>query len=158
MNTTGITRAPVAFALLAALACAADPGADDADESPAAQDPAALVGSWNVTGIVGVDGEELVPGDGATPVLDFTDEAEPTGSRAFAGTGGCNRLRGTYDAGTTGRISFGPTASTQMACPEPVMRMEQRLLTTLQAATRYAVEGGRLRIDSPAGTIHLERE
>ena len=153
----GFIRAPLALALLTALACGAEPGTDDTDAAPAPQDPEALVGSWVVMAIVAANGEETTPVSGATPTLEFTDEAEPTGSRVFSGSGGCNRLRGSYDAGTTGRISFGSTASTEMACPEPVMQIEQRVVAALGSATRYDVEGDRLRIDFDGGAILLVR-
>lgn len=117
-----------------------------------------LVGEWRLVEIDMGDGEDFVPSADGTPMLNFTAEANPTGSRILNGTGGCNRLMGGYDAGSTGRITFtnGP-AMTMMACPEPVMRLEQVFMMGLEAARTYEIAGDRLSIDFGGGTLLMER-
>jgi heat shock protein HslJ len=55
-----------------------------------------------------------------------------------AGSGGCNRFMGGYEL-TGETLSFGPLATTQMACPEPQMDVEQRMLDTLSGVTLFAI-------------------
>ena len=104
------------------------------------------------------DGEDFEPAPEAVPSVTFTAEANPTGSRIFNGTGGCNRIMGGYDAGSTGRITFtsGP-AMTMMACPEPVMRLERVFTMGLEAARTFAIEGDSLSIDFGGGILLFER-
>lgn len=46
------------------------------------------------------------------------------------GSGGCNNFFGTFEQ--SGRlVTFGPLASTKMACPEPLMSAEQEFLSLL---------------------------
>ena len=60
-----------------------------------------------------------------------------------SGTGGCNRLTGTYEtSGDT--LRFGPLATTRMACEEAVMRRETAFLAALAATTRFEVAGSHL--------------
>lgn len=128
------------------------------DTSAEAPDPEALVGEWRLV-LIEMDGADLpAPGDDAAPTLSFTAEADPTGSRRFGGSGGCNRIMGGYDAGRTGRlaISRGP-AMTMMACPDAVMSLEQTFLTALESASAYSVEEGRLSIEFDGGVLRMER-
>jgi len=155
-NRTGV-RAGLLLGLTLVTACGPEPGGEEGGNAPPATDPASLLGSWRVTSVSMPDGTEVTPPAEAAATLDFTDEVDPTGSRLFVGTGGCNRLRGGYDAGSTGRISFGAAASTMMACPEPVMRGEQALLGALETAEGYDVDGDRLEITFEGGAIHLVR-
>ncbi len=134
-------------------------GVDETPEAErAAPDPNALVGDWQLVAIVLEGGDEMVPVGEALPTLSFTAEADPTGSRRFGGSGGCNRIMGGYDAGRTGRlaISRGP-AMTMMACPDPVMSLEQSFVAALESASAYAIEGNGLSIDFDGGVLRLER-
>lgn len=67
-----------------------------------------------------------------------------------AGNGGCNRFTGGYELDGDG-ISFGPMASTMMACPEALMNQDQRFHEALGEVTRW-------RIDVQTGLLHLEDE
>ena len=71
-----------------------------------------------------------------------------------SGTGGCNTFSGTYTTdGDT--ISFGPLASTMMACEPPIMEQETVYFAALDGATTYAVDGDTLTISGDAGTLTL---
>lgn len=56
----------------------------------------------------------------------------------LAGFAGCNRYFTAIEEGEhPGAIRLGPVGSTQMACPEDAMAVEQRFLTQLQGAQRF---------------------
>jgi heat shock protein HslJ len=71
--------------------------------------------------------------DNAMPTIAF----DPAGT--VAGTGGCNRFSGTF-ALTGEGLSFGPAASTMMACPEAQMLQEQRLFEALRVTVRFDID------------------
>lgn len=100
-----------------------------------------LVGTWIVTGYN--DGEQAV-----VSVLEDT-EAEVSFDEEgnISGTGGCNRLMGTFTA-DQGNVSVDPMAMTKMACPEPlgVMEQEAALIAALESAATYRVEGDTLQL------------
>jgi heat shock protein HslJ len=148
-----------ALALVACGGEAADEAAPPAAEPEPAVNAESLVGSWTLVMIDMEDGEDFEPAADAVPNLNFTAEANPTGSRIFNGSGGCNRMMGGYDAGTTGRITFtaGP-AMTMMACPDEIMRVEQVFAMGLEAARTYSIEEARLSIDFGGGVLHFERD
>ena len=58
----------------------------------------------------------------------------------FSGSGGCNRLAGSYEL-SGGSVRVGPVAATRMACAEDVMEREDTFLRVLAATTRYAIDG-----------------
>ncbi len=161
-------RAPL-FALLAAMAalsCAGDSdGNEDTAEAPSVgsagpvetQGTAGLTDAeWRLVSLDLEDGESLIPEDSAVPTLTFLAESTPSGDMRFGGSGGCNRVHGEYRSEDDGRLSVtNSPAMTRMACPEAVMRLEHRLMMALESATSYEVEGGRLRIAFPGGTIRL---
>ena len=60
-----------------------------------------------------------------------------------AGTTGCNRLTGNVLADTR-QIKFGPLATTRMACPGEVARLESDLLKALNQPLSYRVADGTL--------------
>jgi uncharacterized lipoprotein YbaY/heat shock protein HslJ len=73
----------------------------------------------------------------------------------FFATAGCNSLRGGYEAenatGGAGGLSFGPAASTMMACPPPLDADEARLGTVLQETAGVRVEGDTLTLTDADG-------
>ena len=73
-----------------------------------------------------------------------------------SGTGGCNRLTGTYEtSGDT--LRFGPLATTRMACEEAVMRRETAFLAALAATTRFELAGSSLvLLDADRALARLE--
>ena len=82
---------------------------------------------------------------GTAPTLELTETDA-------SGTGGCNTFGGTYTTdGDT--ISFGPLASTMMACEPPIMEQETVYLAALDGATSYTVDGETLTTSGDAGTL-----
>lgn len=59
------------------------------------------------------------------------------------GTDGCNRYRGSWTA-TGATITLKPGASTQMACPEPVMKQAAAFTGAMSVARGYTIDAGRL--------------
>lgn len=68
------------------------------------------------------------------------------------GTMGCNQFSGTYETNAD-QISFGPLASTLMACEEPLMNQETAVLAILSDAATYKVSGDRLTITAKDGSL-----
>jgi len=68
-----------------------------------------------------------------------------------AGSGGCNRLSGSYQLDGT-RLSFGSVATTRMACPGG-MEQEQAFLAALDGITGYLVTGETLQIWGEDGAV-----
>ena len=103
---------------------------------------------------VEIDGEPIP--DGAR-----RPTAVVTGDR-IAGFGGCNRYAASIRETSPGSIALGPAAATKMACAEPQMRLEDRFLASLGAATRYSFLAGRLALSGMDGpsprSIILARE
>lgn len=102
---------------------------------------AALIGDpWQLTSLRGVDQT------GSTAFLQFGTDGRATGS------GGCNRIGGSFATdGST--LSFGGDfVSTMMACEESIMKTEQELLAALPQVASYAITGGRLVLSDAAGT------
>jgi heat shock protein HslJ len=72
----------------------------------------------------------------------------------LSGHGGCNRFFGAYATGKAG-IEIGPLGATRMACPEPIMDLEQRFLTALQSAKDCKRNGTRLTCSDARGETTL---
>jgi copper homeostasis protein (lipoprotein) len=69
-------------------------------------------------------------------------------SKRVTGSGGCNRLAGSYTKGD-GTLRFGPLVSTRMACP--AMKTETAFLKALDATRRYRVKGRTLELSNRKG-------
>ena len=62
-----------------------------------------------------------------------------------AGQSACNRYFGSITAGDiAGEITLGKLGSTRMACPPPVMELENHYLKSLSSVTGYGFQNGRL--------------
>lgn len=73
----------------------------------------------------------------------------------IAGTGGCNRYFGEYDADASA-ISIRQIGSTEMACEPAIMTREAEFFAALNAARTYSRLGDTLLInDGAGGTITL---
>jgi len=72
-----------------------------------------------------------LPEGGREPFIVFREDS-------FNATVGCNMMRGGYE--TEGEaLTFGPAASTMMACPEPLDGWERALSQILPATARHAI-------------------
>jgi putative lipoprotein len=96
--------------------------------------PPSLAGVWVLEDIGGTGVT-----DNARATLEFRDSAR------VAGRGSCNQFSGPVTVGDS-TISFGPLASTRMACAEAVMNQETRYFKALADAERYTIEGPALLI------------
>lgn len=74
----------------------------------------------------------------------------------ISGTGGCNRLFGSYTA-ADGIIGFGTIASTAMACPAPegLLAQEAATIAALESAATYSIEGDTLEMRTADGATAL---
>lgn len=84
-------------------------------------------------------------------------DVEPTilfgGDGTVSGFTGCNTFSGTYalDGAT---LSFGPLATTKMACADPTMFVESAFLAAMAGLTGWSLDGeGRLALDGPRPLI-----
>ena len=96
-----------------------------------------------------VDLDGTAPVGETPPTIAFDDQGTVTG------TGGCNTFNGevTIDGSD---VSFGPLASTQMACGEDISTQEAAFFTALQDVTSYTVDDeGRLVLQD-GGTLTFE--
>lgn len=98
------------------------------------QPPPQLAGTkWKVTSfnnnrhaVIGVIGEPDI-------TLEFSADG-------VSGHAGCNRFNASYN--TDGNsISFGPAATTRMACDEPLMTQEQLFLAAVASAVTWRIDG-----------------
>jgi heat shock protein HslJ len=123
--------------LLAAAGCAGD----------RAPDVALTLGSgtWVLAALS--DGDAL-PADALVRAsLSFDPE-----TRRVSGSNGCNRIGGAY-AVTGDSLSFGPLATTRMACLGPAGNLETRMNAVLSMVTSYGIAGGVLTLRGPAGPL-----
>jgi heat shock protein HslJ len=72
-----------------------------------------------------------------------------------SGSAGCNRYTGGY-AATGSALSFGPLATTMMACPPPASEVEAAYLAALATVASHAVTDGRLALLDASGAIVAE--
>jgi heat shock protein HslJ len=71
------------------------------------------------------------------------------------GFGGCNRFSGSYASGE-GTLTFGPLASTRMACPG--LDTETAFLHALEGTRRFRLAGRRLDLEDAKGTVLVQFE
>jgi heat shock protein HslJ len=67
-----------------------------------------------------------------------------------AGADGCNRVTGSYKATPPNGVTFGPAASTRMACPG-VEDVGARLASALQGTSHWSLVEGRLQLLGATG-------
>lgn len=81
-------------------------------------------------------------------VVTFTD-------RGLTVTAGCNLLSGAARV-EAGRLVTGPLTQTEMGCPAPLMRQDERLAALLQGRPRVTEDAGTLTLSSPEDTLTFE--
>jgi heat shock protein HslJ len=71
-----------------------------------------------------------------------------------SGSGGCNTYQGAYTVDGDS-LTFGPLATTMMACSEPegIMEVEAVVMGLLQSAAGYKIDGGQLHILNDKGYL-----
>jgi heat shock protein HslJ len=87
--------------------------------------------------LVELNGHPVTPGPNDTYITLKLD-----GQRVI-GSGGCNRLAGTYTLGAMNRLRFSQIVSTEMACMEG-METETHFLDVLNRVDSYDVKGDKL--------------
>lgn len=93
---------------------------------------------------------------GDTPVTVASRQREPhiilnPESRRVGGSGGCNRLVGSYEL-QGDRLTFGQMAGTRMACPEGG-DTEPAFLEALRQVSKWKITGQHLELFDGAGTL-----
>ena len=95
-----------------------------------------LIGRWNLA-----DMGPTADFDHLQPTIEFTADG------AVSGFAGCNTFSGSYSTDGSA-LTFGPVATTEMACQRPVSAVESDYLSALSGVTRWSVEpDGRLVLD-----------
>ena len=87
--------------------------------------------------LVELNGHPVTPGPNDTYITLKRD-----GQRVI-GSGGCNRLAGTYTLGAMNRVRFSQIVSTEMACMEG-METETQFLDMLNRVDSYDIKGDKL--------------
>jgi putative lipoprotein len=68
-----------------------------------------------------------------------------SGDHRLSGSGGCNRLLGTYETGAD-TLTIIPSGTTMMACAEELMHQESEFVSALKMTTNYKVTGDTLEL------------
>ena len=102
--------------------------------------------TWNLTSYL--DGGTLhsLPAD-AEVTLTFQGDAA-------GGKSACNSYRCTVIIGDD-TLTFGPGVSTKMACPPPLMQLEDRYLRTLETVATWQITDDTLTLRDSAGQAAL---
>jgi copper homeostasis protein (lipoprotein) len=77
------------------------------------------------------------------------------GTRRVTGSGGCNRISGSYETGA-GTLRFSPMIATQMACP--AMETETAFLRALNGTRRFRIQGRILELMDAGGKTLVRLE
>ena len=117
------------------------------DHAAMHQDTGGLTGvHWT---LVELGGQPVTRPEGAKhePHLMF----EP-GAGRYHGTGGCNRVSGSYQLEGTA-LTLGPAAATMMMCPPPVMAVEDPMLKMLGTVKGAVRQDDTLSLTDASGTV-----
>lgn len=101
--------------------------------------------SWQLRQIVDENGELGDPVAGSMPTLAFEDDQA-------GGSASCNRYFGPYQLDGDS-ISFGPLATTLMACAPPLMTQEQAFTAALQTVDAWSIDGETLELSAGDKTL-----
>lgn len=133
-------RTLLAIGAVAALAACSSGGSDDEplEESPtgAGNPTLDMTGSWTLTSGSNADGDIALVAD-APVTMDVTEDG------TVSGTSACNQYNGDVTIEGT-EVSFGPIASTMMACPDDVMAVETAYQAALGEVNSGALDGDTL--------------
>jgi heat shock protein HslJ len=101
-----------------------------------------------------LEGTEWILGDLPGQVLaDVRPTVSFSGDGTTSGNAGCNTFSGTYTVDGA-NLTFGPLATTRMACEGAKDTLEQAYLAALQATTAYEItDAGELKLTAGATTL-----
>ncbi len=102
--------------------------------------------TWNLTAYFDGAALQQPPAD-AEVTLTFADGA--TGGKS-----GCNRYRSAATIGDA-TLTFGPAMGTKMACPPPVMEVEQAYLRALEMVATWRITDATLELQDSGGQTIL---
>jgi heat shock protein HslJ len=106
---------------------------------------------WRIRSIGGTALTWAPPADEPFTVFNAEDAS-------FNASVGCNTLRGGFSVAANGAVSFGPLASTMMACPDELANREAAFASALQATAGHAIGGRALRLFDESGAVAVEFE
>jgi putative lipoprotein len=146
-------RTFLAIGAVAALAACSGGGTDDEtplEESPTGAGNAALdiTGSWTLTSGSNADGD-ITPVEGSPVTMDVTADG------AVSGSSGCNTYNGDVTIDGT-EVSFGPIASTMMACADDIMAVESAYQAALGDVNEGALENDTLTLSGNGSELVYE--
>lgn len=117
----------------------------------AAQTPASLEGTWEVTGYLVGSGETAAV---TSPLVDTQPIVTFGPDGIVSGTGGCNLFSGGY--GVEGsNITVGPLMSTLKACEEDLMTQDAALTMALEGAATWSVSATTAELRGASDTIQV---
>lgn len=138
LNMRAVRTVVAGLVLGAGLVAGGCSGSGKAGEAVRSVEP--MEGDWQLVEIEGESIGGLIPADGRAPEVRIADDGRISG---FAGV---NRFSGSLNVSalSDGRFEMGPAATTRMAGPSELMRLEDRFLRTLQGADSARLVDGRL--------------
>ena len=74
----------------------------------------------------------------------------------LAASAGCNRAARSIKE-QAGRLEIGPLATTMMACPPAVAKIEARYFGVLERGPSWRIDGDRLTLSAAGDTLTLKR-
>lgn len=105
---------------------------------------------WQLVKIMSMNDTESVPDDRSQYTLAFGHDG------AVTILADCNRGKGTYSSASPGQLTFGPIASTRMACPPG--SLHDTYLAQFEWVRSYVLENGHLFIATMADGAIIEFE
>jgi heat shock protein HslJ len=87
--------------------------------------------------------ESFAVGGGQQPVPEGVEATVTFADGTVQGNSGCNSFSGSYEV-SGDRLTFGPLASTMMACESPQSDVEAVVLSALEATASFGIQDGTL--------------
>lgn len=113
--------------------------------------PSALLDTnWTVTGTVANEAVSSVPTDSTASIMIAPDFSVSVNT-------GCNTGSGSVEV-TDDTLTFGPIATTKMACPPEQTELEASVLAVLQGEVTYEIDGSNLSLRSGDGADEVGLE
>ena len=96
--------------------------------------------------------ETIDSGTASSPAIEGTEPTLVFAGTMVSGSDGCNQLSGSVTVGPDDAMSFGPLASTQMACEQPVMDQASAIGEILAGVGTYTIDGSTLTLTAGDGS------